>query len=76
MKPIFPSLRTILDRSTYGSLVQSRFQETPHPKESRDYIHNNMLGIKAIFLTAMNLRVLNFKAQGLITDLSDGINLT
>ena len=43
--------------------------------ESRDYIHNNMLGIKAIFLTASNLRALNFRAQGRITDLSDGVNL-
>ncbi len=44
--------------------------------ESRDYIHNNMLGIKAIFLTAANLRCYNFRAQGKVTDLTDGLNLT
>ena len=43
--------------------------------ESRDYIHNNFPGLKAIYLTAMNLRCRNFRAQGKVTDLSDGTNL-
>jgi hypothetical protein len=68
-------------RGTDFCVLDTRFLELPvlfttQYIESRDYIHNNMLGIKAIFLTAMNLRVLNFRAQGLITDLSDGTNLT
>lgn len=68
-------------RGTDFFVLDTRFLELPvlfttQYMESRDYIHNNMLGIKAIFLTAFNLRCLNFKAQGKITDLSDGTNLT
>ena len=62
-------------------VLDTRYLEMPvlfttQYMESRDYIHNNMLGIKAIFLTAANLRCLNFRAQGRITDLSEGVNLT
>ena len=68
-------------RGTDILVLDTRYLELPvlfttQYMESRDYIHNNMLGIKAIFLTAMNLRVLNFRAQGRITDLTDGVNLT
>ena len=61
-------------------ILDTRFLELPvlfttQYMESRDYIHNNMLGIKAIFLTACNLRCLNFRAQARITDLSDGSTL-
>ncbi len=68
-------------RGTNVMVLDTRFLEVPvlfttQYMESRDYIHNNMLGIKAIFLTAANLRVLNFRAQGKITDLSDNTNLT
>ncbi len=68
-------------RGTNMYVLDTRFIEVPvlfttQYMESRDYIHNNMLGIKAIFLTAANLRVLNFRAQGKITDLSDGISLS
>ena len=68
-------------RGTNVFVLDSRFLEIPvlfttQYMESRDYIHNNMLGIKAIFLTAANLRVLNFRAQGKVTDLSDNENLT
>ncbi len=68
-------------RGTDFFILDTRFLELPvlfttQYMESRDYIHNNMLGIKAIFLTAFNLRSFNFRAQGKITDLSDGVNLT
>ncbi len=68
-------------RGTDFFVLDTRFLELPvlfttQYMESRDYIHNNMLGIKAIFLTAFNLRCLNFRAQGKVTDLSDGTNLT
>ena len=68
-------------RGTDVLVLDTRYIELPvlfttQYMESRDYIHNNMLGIKAIFLTAMNTRCLNFRAQGRVTDLSDGINLT
>ncbi len=68
-------------RGTDVLVLDTRYLELPvlfttQYMESRDYIHNNMLGIKAIFLTAMNLRCLNFKAQGKVTDLSDGVNLS
>ena len=68
-------------RGSDVAVLDTRYIEVPvlfttQYMESRDYIHNNMLGIKAIFLTAANMRCLNFRAQGDITDLSDGINLT
>lgn len=68
-------------RGTDVLVLDTRYLELPvlfttQYMESRDYIHNNMLGIKALFLTAANTRALNFKAQGRVTDLSDGINLT
>ncbi len=68
-------------RGTNLYVLDTRFLEVPvlfttQYMESKDYIHNNMLGVKAIFLTAANLRVLNFRAQGKVTDLSDNTNLT
>ena len=68
-------------RGTDVCVLDTRYLEVPvlfttQYMESRDYIHNNLLGIKAIFLTAANLRSLNFRAQGRVTDLSDGINLS
>lgn len=61
--------------------LDTRFVEIPvlfttQYLESRDYLQNNMLGVKGIFLTALNLRVLDFAKQGKIVDLSDGQNLT
>ena len=66
-------------RGTDLYVLDTRFLEVPvlfttQYMESRDYIHNNYLGIKALFLTAANLRCLNFRAQGKVTDLSDGVN--
>ncbi len=68
-------------RGTNLYVLDTRFLEVPvlfttQYMESKDYIHNNMLGVKAIFLTAADLRVLNFRAQGKVTDLSDNTNLT
>ncbi|KKN86850.1 hypothetical protein LCGC14_0264090 [marine sediment metagenome] len=68
-------------RGTDFLVLDTRYLEVPvlfttQYLESRDYIHNNMLGIKAIFLTSANLRCYNFRAQGKVTDLSDGVNLT
>ncbi|KKK99027.1 hypothetical protein LCGC14_2636860, partial [marine sediment metagenome] len=68
-------------RGTDVFVLDTRYLEVPvlfttQYLESRDYIHNNMLGIKALFLTAANLRCYNFRAQGKVTDLSDGLNLT
>lgn len=68
-------------RGTDVFVLDTRYLEMPvlfttQYIESRDYIHNNMLGIKAIFLTALNLRCLNFRAQGKVTDLTDGVNIT
>ena len=67
-------------RGTDVAVLDTRYLEVPvlfttQYMESRDYIHNNLLGIKAIFLTAASMRALNFRAQGRVTDLSDGINL-
>ena len=67
-------------RGTDVMVLDTRYLEMPvlfttQYMESRDYIHNNMLGIKAIFLTAANIRCLNFRAQGRVTDLSDGAEL-
>lgn len=69
-----------LKRGSDVYALDTRFLELPvlwttQYMESRDYIHNNYLGIKAIFLSAFNFRCLNFRAQGRVTDLSDGTNL-
>lgn len=68
-------------RGGHVYLLDTRFIEIPvlfttQYLESRDYLQNNMLGVKGIFLTALNLRVLDFVKQGKIVDLSDGQNLT
>lgn len=60
-------------------ILDSRYIEIPvlfttQYLESRDYLQNNMLGIKAIFLTAIQLRVRDFVKQAKIIDLTDGIN--
>lgn len=62
-------------------VLDTRFLEIPvlfttQYMESRDYLQNNMLGIKAIYLTAADFRALDFTKQAKITDLSDGSNLT
>jgi len=62
-------------------VMDTRFLEIPvlfttQYMESRDYLQNNMLGIKAIYLTAFNLRCMDFRKQAKIVDLSDGVNLT
>jgi len=62
-------------------VLDTRFLEIPvlfttQYMESRDYLQNNMLGIKAIYLTAFNFRCMDFRKQAKITDLSDGVNLT
>jgi hypothetical protein len=62
-------------------VLDTRFLEVPvlfttQYMESRDYLQNNMLGVKAIYLTAGNLRCLDFVKQSKVCDLSDGINLT
>lgn len=61
--------------------LDTRYLEVPvlfttQYMESRDYLQNNMLGIKAIYLTAAELRCLDFRKQAKLLDLSDGINLT
>lgn len=62
-------------------VLDTRFLEVPvlfttQYMESRDYLQNNMLGIKAIYLTAGNLRCLDFRKQAKVVDLSDGVNLS
>jgi len=62
-------------------VLDTRFLELPvlfttQYLESRDYLQNNMLGIKAIFLTSLQLRCYDFVKQAKIVDLSDGTNLT
>ncbi len=62
-------------------VLDTRFLELPvlfttQYLESRDYLQNNMLGIKGIFLTSMQLRALDFRKQAKVTDLSDGIYTT
>jgi hypothetical protein len=62
-------------------VLDTRYLEIPvlfttQYMESRDYLQNNMLGIKAIYLTAANQRCLDFRKQSKILDLSDGVNLT
>ena len=62
-------------------VLDTRFLEVPvlfttQYMESRDYLQNNMLGIKAIYLTAAEFRALDFRKQAKIMDLSDGTNLT
>lgn len=62
-------------------VLDTRFLELPvlfttQYLESRDYLQNNMLGIKGIFLTSLQLRCYDFVKQAKVTDLSDGVNLT
>ncbi len=62
-------------------VLDTRFLEIPvlfttQYQESRDYLQNNLLGIKAIYLTAANFRSLDFRKQAKVCDLSDGENLT
>jgi len=69
------------ERGSDVYVLDTRFLEIPvlfttQYMESRDYLQNNMLGIKAIYLTAADLRCLDFRKQAKIVDLSDGINLT
>jgi hypothetical protein len=68
-------------RGGHVYVLDTRFLEIPvlwttQYMESRDYLQNNMLGIKFIFVTAMELRCLDFRKQAKIVDLSDGTNLT
>lgn len=60
-------------------VLDTRFLELPvlwttQYMESRDYLQNNMLGIKFMFVTAMNLRCLDFRKQAKIVSLTDGVN--
>jgi len=69
------------ERGSDVYVLDTRFLEIPvlfttQYMESRDYLQNNMLGIKAIYLTAADLRCLDFRKQAKVIDLSDGINLT
>jgi len=62
-------------------VMDTRFVEVPvlfttQYLESRDYLQNNMIGVKGVFLTSANVRVLDFVKQAKIVDLSDGTNLT
>ncbi len=62
-------------------VLDTRFLEVPvlfttQYMESRDYLQNNLLGIKAIYLTAADFRALDFRKQAKVVDLSDGQNLT
>lgn len=62
-------------------VLDTRYMELPvlfttQYLESRDYLQNNYIGIKGIFLTSLNLRVHDFRKQAVIRDLSDGQNLT
>ena len=62
-------------------VMDTRFIELPvlwttQYMESRDYLQNNMLGIKFMFVTALNLRCLDFRKQAKIMDLTDGVNAT
>jgi hypothetical protein len=68
-------------RGAHAFVLDTRFIEIPvlwttQYMESRDYLQNNMLGIKFIFVTAMELRMLDFRKQAKIVDLTDGTNLT
>lgn len=68
-------------RGANAYILDTRYLEIPvlfttQYMESRDYLQNNMLGIKAIYLTAANFRALDFRKQAKILDLSDGENLT
>ncbi len=69
------------ERGGHVYVLDSRFIELPvlwttQYMESRDYLQNNMLGIKFMFVTAMNLRMLDFRKQAKICDLTDGVNAT
>jgi hypothetical protein len=68
-------------RGANAYVLDTRFIEMPvlfttQYLESRDYLQNNMLGVKGIFLTALQTRCYDFRKQSKISDLSDGINLT
>jgi hypothetical protein len=72
---------TDLERGGYVYVMDTRFIELPvlwttQYMESRDYLQNNMLGIKFMFVTALNLRCLDFRKQAKIMDLTDGVNAT
>ena len=69
------------ERGPHVFVMDTRFLEIPvlwttQYMESRDYLQNNMLGIKFIFVTAMEMRCLDFRKQAKIVDLTDGVNLT
>ena len=68
-------------RGANAYVLDTRFLEIPvlfttQYMESRDYLQNNMLGVKAIYLTGGDLRCLDFVKQAKVCDLSDGVNLT
>lgn len=68
-------------RGGHAYVLDTRFLEIPvlfttQYMESRDYLQNNLLGIKAIYLTAADFRALDFRKQAKVIDLSDGQNLT
>ncbi len=68
-----------VERGGHVYVLDTRFVELPvlwttQYMESRDYLQNNMLGIKFMFVTAMNLRMLDFRKQAKIVDLTDGVN--
>lgn len=70
-----------LERGGFVYVLDTRFIELPvlwttQYMESRDYLQNNMLGIKFMFVTALNLRCLDFRKQAKITALTDGVNAT
>jgi hypothetical protein len=81
--PTSYQLQAVGDAKRGGNVyvLDTRFLELPvlfttQYMESRDYLQNNMLGIKAIYLTAADLRCLDFVKQCKVCDLSDGINLS
>lgn len=68
-----------VERGGHVYVLDTRFIELPvlwttQYMESRDYLQNNMLGIKFMFVTALNLRMLDFRKQAKIVDLTDGVN--
>jgi hypothetical protein len=69
------------ERGGHVFVLDTRFIELPvlfttQYMESRDYLQNNFLGIKAIYLTAFETRILDFRKQSKVVDLTDGVNLT
>lgn len=70
-----------VERGGHVYVMDTRFLELPvlwttQYMESRDYLQNNMLGIKFMFVTALNLRCLDFRKQAKIVSLTDGVNAT